>query len=338
MTPSVDLPYRLLREAPSEPVLTVDGALGAEGLELSHWPGNRTPVEFRHRLSTGAALAFARLAPAEREARVRGLACVANNHYDTDGLCATWTVLNPERALELAEPLLRTAAAGDFFQVPDEAAFARDIVIQACSDRARSPIAADFEELDDHERLVRASAHVLENLGTWLESDLERGALTALEHLWRPALLRLRADRAELEGARRDERPSIDLTLFEIDAEHDRLPGRHALFAGTESDRVLLAAHSDSGTRYRLVVGTRSWFDLDPREAPPSRFDLERARDRLSALEPDRGNSGWHCDGGPHPSPELWFGRPGQPAFTEHHELLDLSQLTPNVVLDALGQ
>ena len=47
-------------------VVSVDGLTGLPGLHLSHWPGNATPSELRHDLSTGCALAFARLAPEER--------------------------------------------------------------------------------------------------------------------------------------------------------------------------------------------------------------------------------------------------------------------------------
>ena len=44
------LPVRILLdpevspEDPGEPLLSVDGAWGAPGLNLSHWPGNKTPT------------------------------------------------------------------------------------------------------------------------------------------------------------------------------------------------------------------------------------------------------------------------------------------------------
>ena len=53
----MDLPVRIVDGPPAEPVITVDGAIGAPGLNLSHWPGNTTPKELRHDLSTGSALA-----------------------------------------------------------------------------------------------------------------------------------------------------------------------------------------------------------------------------------------------------------------------------------------
>ncbi|MEO0652416.1 MAG: DUF6687 family protein [Planctomycetota bacterium] len=332
------LPYRLVSEAPTEPVLTVDGAFGAPGLELSHWPGNRTPRDLRHRLSTGSALAFAALPAAERARRTAGLTAVANNHYDTDGLCAAWVVLHPERALGLREPLLHTAACGDFFQLPNEAAFARDVLIQACVDRERSPLAEALRGLDDHARRERASAYVLERLGDWLASGLEDAPLADHRECWLPALERLRADLAALDLAEVHSVGALDLTCFRVESAANRpsAPGRHACFGRTARDRVLCSVATDGGWHHRLVVGTRSWFDLDPAEAPPARFDLEAAVERLEALEPARDAHRWRCDSGPHPSPELWFGGPSHAAFEEHHADLAPSRLDPEAVVAAL--
>ena len=331
-----DLPYRLVDRAPDGPVLTVDGSFGAPGLELSHWPGNRTPRELRHRLSTGSALAFAALPEAERARRLEGLTSIANNHYDTDGLCAAWALLHPARALDLREPLLATAAAGDFFQLPDEVAFVRDVLIQACVDPARSPVAKDLAGLDDHERRARASEYVLEELGPWLASGLEDPPLARHADLWRPALERLRNDLALLDGAGRTEHPDLDLTRFELAAPAEALPGRHALFGRTDRDRVLLSAPAGAGWRHRLVVGTRSWFDLDPADAPTPRFDLAATAARLAEREPERDGAAWRFDAGPQPSPELWFGGPTHALFEEHHRDLAASRLEPRAVVAAV--
>ena len=64
--------------------LYVDGT-EAGFRSLSHWPGNSTPPALKHDLSTGIALAWARLSPAERRGLLGSFSQVANNHYDTDG-------------------------------------------------------------------------------------------------------------------------------------------------------------------------------------------------------------------------------------------------------------
>ena len=73
----MNLPYRFQEEPGEEAVISVDGTFGAPGLNLSHWPGNTTPKDLRHDLSTGSALLFARLEPADRERRAAGCVAVA---------------------------------------------------------------------------------------------------------------------------------------------------------------------------------------------------------------------------------------------------------------------
>jgi len=107
----VDLPIRVLLDAGTEPVLSVDGAWNAPGLNLSHWPGNTTPKELKHDLSTGIALAFARLPEGRQEELAEGCVALANNHFDTDGVCAMFAVRHPELALPRSEELLAAAAA-----------------------------------------------------------------------------------------------------------------------------------------------------------------------------------------------------------------------------------
>ena len=145
----MNLPYRFQEEPGDEPVLSVDGYFGAPGLNLSHWPGNETPEDLRHDLSTGSALLFAHLDEAERERRAAGCVAVANNHSDTDGLCATYAVLQPTEALSRERELLDAAAAGDFFQVPNEQAFCIDPLVSRWREPTTSPIAARLAECPD---------------------------------------------------------------------------------------------------------------------------------------------------------------------------------------------
>jgi tetratricopeptide (TPR) repeat protein len=92
----VDLPLRIVGSKLEEPAISVDGAWGQPGLNLSHWPGNATPASLRHDLSTGIALAL-RAAPADERARLAaGCRSIANNHFDTDGCCAMFAVRRPE--------------------------------------------------------------------------------------------------------------------------------------------------------------------------------------------------------------------------------------------------
>ena len=114
----MELPVVVTPPEPGVPVIAVDGAWGAEGLGLSHWPGNRTPGDLRHDLSTGSALLFARLPEVERHERAGGAAFIANNHYDTDGAMALFALfllllLRMLRVISQApEPLGQLLAVG----------------------------------------------------------------------------------------------------------------------------------------------------------------------------------------------------------------------------------
>ena len=70
---------RLLRRIRTElarrSVDNVAGVFGADGLHLSHWPGNRTPSGLKRDLSTSIALEFARLPADERARLTAGSSC-----------------------------------------------------------------------------------------------------------------------------------------------------------------------------------------------------------------------------------------------------------------------
>jgi len=299
----VELPIHILADAPEGPVVSVDGAFDAPGLNLSHWPGNSTPAHLKRDLSTGIALAFAALPAAERTALTAGCTALVNNHYDTDGVLAMFALARPEEALPRTEKMLAAAAAGDFFTLPSEAAFQLDQVVTHLVDPARSPL--DLAGLDDHGRYERATADLLERLPGLLDGDLD-----AYEDLWRPELERLRADLSLLDAAGLDELVHLDLAVWTVP--EGGAPGRHALFGRSDMDRHLVLAPGAAGTNARLIVGTRSWFDLVSERRQP-RPDLAALHAHLEALAP-----GWQLQSTRGASPELYFGVPGLANYTEH--------------------
>ena len=324
----MNLPYRFQEEPGTEPVLSVDGYFGASGLNLSHWPGNETPEDLRHDLSTGSALLFARLDAAERERRAAGCVAVANNHSDTDGLCATYAVLHPADALRHEQALLDAAAAGDFFQVPNEQAFCIDHLVSCWREPTTSPIRARLSECpDEAAQRQLVIEDLLERLPNWLE-----GGYTEHEDLYGPALARLGRDRADLLAAARDDLVHFDLTIWTGSPTMDFAPGRHALYAETDADRVLLLDPTPEGTSCRFVINTTSWFDMVSRDLL-ERPDLEALRGRLEELERAAGgDSEWHTHDATNAAPEMWCGAPNQPSFDEHNELLAPSCLSPETL------
>lgn len=330
----MQLELRVVSAPPAEPVISVDGAFGCRGLELSHWPGHRTPADLAHDLSTGCALAFAKLEPRERERRSEGARLAVNNHYDTDGACALYAVLEPLAALAHERALLELAAAGDFFHAPSDLAVAVDAAIGNLADPARSPLARELGARSDQERHEQCYRAVHRELARWLAGDL-----SSARGLYELELDAHRADRALVAAARRSASEAADLACIEL---ADALvegsdPGRHALFGSTARDRVLLSFPRRGGHCHRLLISTRSWFDL-PGVARRPRPDLAALARELDALDRRAGRDGarWHAQPADSPSPELWFGRAELDFFRERNDALEPSGLAPERVRDAL--
>ena len=333
----MELPVRIARETAGERVISVDGAWGAPGLNLSHWPGHRTPDELRHDLSTGSALRFARLPDARRRELAAGCTSIVNNHFDTDGTCALFAVRHPGRALELEDELLDAARAGDLFGFPNERAFVVDRIVTGLSDAQSSPIASELRGLADDERSTRATLHLLEALPAILRGDVE-----PYRESWERELERVKLDLAALSRCARDDVAHLDWTAWVAKPgsfESGRDPGRHALFGASQHDRALVAIPESGGTRYRFVINTTSWFDLVTRSALP-RPDLAALAARLNDLEGTRGSDAvaWRAQATGSPSPELWFGTAEHELFAEHCTSMRESSLTLPQVRRALAE
>jgi len=329
----MDLPVRIGEElAPGERVISVDGAWGAPGLNLSHWPGHATPPELRHDLSTGSALLFAELPAARRAELTAGCTAIVNNHYDTDGVCSLFALRHPELALPRRERLLAAAAAGDFFHFPDERALCVCATVIGLADPERSPWRDRFDGLDERARHEAATHALLEELPAILDGELER-----FTSLWQPVLEAAQHDVADLALAQRDDLVHLDLAVWT--APHGRTssrpgapatfdPGRHALFGTSDADRALVVGPGPDGTTYRFLISTVSWFDLVTRTAL-ERPKLERLASELNALEGTAPGDehAWRTQPSDGPSPELWFGTRENPLFAEHAPCLSPSRL-----------
>jgi hypothetical protein len=322
----LDLPVRIVRDTGDEPVIACDGAWGARGLALSHWPGHDTPAELRHELSTGAALRFAALSRAERLRLAAGAQTIANNHYDTDGTLSLFAVRFPDEALPRRARMLEAAACGDFYRVPTEAAFVVDAIVTELprSELLGALAGTDARELDDLGRWQLATDHLLERLPAILDGDV-----APYRELWEEPLEALRADRAALSVAERRDHAGADLTVWASPAGAP-CPSRHALFGETPRDRALWLSPGPEGTRARLVISTRSWFDLPGVERPPRPDPVALAR----ALDEREGEPRWHAQPADNPSPELWCGAAGLASFEERNGLLEPSRL-PAAELEA---
>jgi hypothetical protein len=121
------------------PAISCDGLVPGASLDLTHWQGNHTPVQYKADTSTEIALNFARSPEAFDQ---WADAVVVNNHFDTDGILSAWVLLEPEQAAASRDLLVAAAEAGDFDEWP---ALERGLWLDAAI-RALASGAIDDEE------------------------------------------------------------------------------------------------------------------------------------------------------------------------------------------------
>jgi hypothetical protein len=134
------------------PAISCDGLVRGASLDLTHWQGNHTPVEYKADTSTEIALNFASSPDAfDRWAD----AVVVNNHFDTDGILAAWVLLDPAAAA-CRDLLVAAAEAGDFDEWPAlEQGLWLDAAIRALGSAAGDDDEAYAQVLPQLPELVR---------------------------------------------------------------------------------------------------------------------------------------------------------------------------------------
>lgn len=309
------------------PHLSVDGMTPA-GPNLSHWPGNRTPPQWRADLSAGIALRFAR-APAVEQAGFLGAAeLVLNDHYDTDGFASLLAVLRPDLAFAREELLLAAAATGDYGTWQTWRGFAIDRIVARLASPG-SPVRGAFHGVvDPGELSLRRYAWLLEHATSVLDQPGQFAALYADEM----ALVQREIERGAAGELSRQHWSRLGLSVLT-----SRGP-RHRMTLNTlaAAYRVLHVQHDADGIRYRYHDRTESWFELVTIQ-PPARRDLRPLAAQLAALEPMHDGASWNADAPGEPIPELYFGVPGEQAYGQLTRDLRPSRLSPERVIAAVG-
>jgi len=311
------------------PKLSVDGTVD-NAVHFSHWQGNQTPAALKADTSTEIALNL--VAAPNRNELTQGIELVTNNHFDTDGVLSVWTVLTGDRALELREPLIAAAEAGDFSEFRNEAAVRASIVIQG-SDQpipdsdSRSPLAAILGggEVDD----ARAYELVLPEV----ERILTR--IDEYEPLWRSAWDKIATALESFERATSTvEEFAGGLSLItlapEVFSPSGFNPTRHAApytaISHYAKGRLFLISTSFShGWSYRIDYPYYSWAETIVRPPIP-RCDFSRLIAELNQAEGE-GNGVWKLDATELASAVKFVGNDGK---------LAASMLRPDAVAKAV--
>lgn len=302
---------------------------------LSHWPGATTPAALRHDLSTGIALAFARLSPAEQRAVVGPFVEVVNNHFDTDGVLSAFALVHPDLALPRAEAMLAAAATGDFATWNGPDALAVELTVMSVTTHPDGPLAGALgPDATDEQRWAAGYAWLLDELGTILDQPY------TWERLWSERHQQIVDDVARIEaeqGLSVKSWPDEELALVSTDRPITSIGLHHA--AG-DCFRVLAVLPSREGFRYLFRYRDESWF-VQASRSPLPRAPLEPVVAALNEAEGDtRPKRRWWCGSIEAPVVEMGFGRPdpGRNAFAEDPDLERAapSRLPPSAVLDAL--
>ncbi len=281
-------------------LLSVDG-ICPTGPNFSHWPGNRTPSELKHNLSTGILLRFATLPKKERARYLQGAELVSNNHFDTDGLLSIWTALYPEKALRYAPKLLAAAEAGDFSLAPSAQAVQFDLTVSAFADPRRSPIGIELWNLSDEDRYEKAYRALLDLLPDLFDR------LEEYRPLWKEGFAQFEESHLWLRQKGKVRRyPDLDFTVVESDRPLDR----RALQTVAQADRVLWVQRTPKGNLFQFWYAATSWFELVTNPKPP-RIPFASLAERLNQSCP--GYEGqWIGENLEKPVAFLFFGLPGE--------------------------
>jgi hypothetical protein len=292
------VPYPLLGGVPN---IVVDGAAQEDTvLTLSHWPGSGSPAQFRADTSTEIVLNYLAEPGAKKEYAPK-VRAVSNNHFDEDGLCAVWAMLNPKLALPWRDLLVDVATAGDFSTYRRPQAAKVVFTVRSFADPEISPVAEKLGD-DDDSGSSRYAA-LLPLLEDFLDETDRYGPYWGDE--WSTML---KSKTAMVMGqVELHEVPHVDLAVAQApEALHPMV-----LYNNTERLRVLTAL---PGGRFCLRYRYESWVQFASRPVMP-RVDLEPLLPRLQELESAQQQVQWTFDGNSTVTPALQpLGRDGQPA------------------------
>ncbi len=246
------------------PKISVDGTVD-NAVHLSHWKGNDTPIELRADTSTEIALNF--VASPRRDEFAQGIELVTNNHFDTDGVLSVWTALAGQRALDLRDPLVAAAEAGDFYEYPGRQAVRASIVIQGADSPDAHGVASPLALLLAGSQTID-EARAYELILPQVERVMTR--TDEYEPLWRDAWARIEQAMESFAGGRSSvvedaaSRLSLVTLAPDICRPNDIDPTRlatpfTAIAHHARGEKFLIASPLRGGWSYRVDYPYYSW-------------------------------------------------------------------------------
>ena len=280
-------------------------------LGLSHWPDGGVPDAFA--ADTSAEIVVRYL---QRDHDGPEVDTVTNNHFDEDGMLASWLLL-ARPARELWSAAIAAAEAGDFHTWTDPRAAWTAMAIMAAAERPTSPFPDVLRALNRAGATDPAGTVTLALL-PHMESMVTEPERFA--RLWEPRWRRVEDDRAAIAAgaATVTEIPGGNLAVVEAAGPLDPF----AVLPGVEAMRVLWA--TDDG-HLRLEHRYETWVRYASRPLPPRR-DLTPLTRMLNDVETASGR--WVFEGVTMPAARL--------AFVDAAGRATRSELTVDAVVSAI--
>lgn len=278
----------------AENVVVVDGK-AARGLHLSHWGGNRTPREFY--ADTSAEMVMKFLAAPNRESYLQGATEATNNHFDQDGLCALWAILNPEEALARRGRIVDVATTGDFSVYTTDEALRVCATIERLHDPEQSPFGDKLRKARDYLHATEINYREMLPLLPKLLDEIG-----AYERYWREeaAAFERSVTLFSRGEATVEEAPSLSLSIVRTPEKLEYT----ALNTYASGDRVIEVV---AGRVVEMHYKYYSWVEVP--HQPPPRVDLEPLRKELN--DPETA-APWTWDGVDRTTSFLRFHPPGE--------------------------
>ena len=252
--------------------ISVDG-LVPNSYHLSNWKGNNTPNALK--ADTATEIAFRYNADSRRASLFPYANIITNNHFDTDGLLAVFTLLHPGQAEPMMPQYIAAAEACDFASFSSDAGVQVHLLIQglaAKSRRSRFWSRREAEEAVYYKELLPLLPDLFKKKDDYRD-------------LWKEPFDKIIASMTMFErGA---------IGLEEYDDErltvilNDAPPERYAIDAYCKGDLFLMIEdrkQREGGYRYELAYRYYAWAET-VRRPMIHKIAMEQLAEELNKLE-----------------------------------------------------
>jgi len=256
-----------------ENVICVDGAFDAK-IQLSHWYGNKSPVELK--ADTTTQMAFNLIEHQEKEKFLKGINVVSNNHFDADGVLSAFVLLNPEFSLKNKTSLVNISITGDFSEFTTEDALKANIVIESFADEDKS-IFKDIFSLKDYPSAMQIIYERTFKLIPKIISQIDE-----FENIWLEEYNYFEKSEKSF-GIRESVVSNYDDCNLSVVESNFPLHSV-AKFMNAENDILLSVVRGEEGNTYELDYKYYTWFDtLRPKKI--KRKNFESLAQKLNQIE-----------------------------------------------------